>query len=67
MTIKQVRSKYNLTQKQVGDLIGVSESAVCRMENGEYGLKVEHAKKIAAALGFDWTRFFEKDEDGEEG
>lgn len=64
MTIKQVMREYNLHQKDIADMVGLTEGAVSRIANGEIELRVKHAKKIAAVLGFSWVRFFEDEEKG---
>lgn len=53
----EIRGK--LTQEQVAKLAGISRSAYSNIENGR-GLSVKLAKKIAAALHFDWNLFFEE-------
>jgi len=36
---------------------------VTEIENGNANPSVKVAKKIAAVLGFDWTRFFDDEDD----
>ena len=62
MNIKLEREKKLLTQQQLADLVGVDRTLISKIENGAATPSVTTAKKIAAVLGFDWTRFFE-DED----
>ena len=50
------------SQQSVADEIGISQSAVASIEAGIRNPSVEMAKKIAGALGFAWTRFFEDQE-----
>ena len=47
-----------MTQKQVAELSGVSRTTITEIENGNSNPSVDLAKKIADALGFDWTLFF---------
>lgn len=63
----EIRKSKGFTMRQVAEASDIAESTYCMIENGDRRPSVETAKKIAAALGFDWTRFFEKDEDEEEG
>ena len=48
--IKEIRKKRGLTQKQLGDLCGMADSAIRRYENGRANPKLETIKKIATAL-----------------
>ena len=50
------------TQAQIAKEAGITQQMYSAIELGERRPSVEVAKKIAAVLGFDWTRFFE-DED----
>lgn len=43
---------------------GISESYYSMIESGERNVPVDTAKKIAEALGFEWTKFYE-DERGD--
>jgi transcriptional regulator with XRE-family HTH domain len=54
-----VKERGKLTQAQVAKLSGISRTAYSNIENGR-GLSVNLAKKIAAALKFDWNLFFEE-------
>ncbi len=48
--IKEFRKKNGLTQKQLGDLCGLADSAIRRYENGNANPKIETLQKIANAL-----------------
>ena len=48
--IKEIRKKRGLTQKQLGDLCGMADSAIRRYENGRANPKIETLRKIADAL-----------------
>lgn len=48
--IKQLREDRSLTQKELGKLIGTTQSAVARMERGEQNLSTEMFAKISKAL-----------------
>ena len=49
----------SLSQQEVADKCGISQNFYSWIELGERRPSVENAKKIAAVLNFDWTRFFE--------
>lgn len=48
--IKEIRKQKGLTQKQLGDLCGMADSAIRRYENGNANPKIETLQKIADAL-----------------
>lgn len=48
--IKTFREERGMTQKELGEAIGTTQSAVARMENGEQNLTTEMLGKIAIAL-----------------
>lgn len=48
--IKDARNKSGLTQKQLGERLGVSESAVAQYESGQRVPKVDTLQRIADAL-----------------
>lgn len=57
----EIRGKRS--QQSVADEIGMSQSGYASIETGARMPSVPTAKRIAAVMGFDWTRFFE-DEKG---
>lgn len=62
--LKNIREKAGLSSYKAAELAGISQSYYFSIESGSRGnpLNVDVAKKIAEALHFDWTRFYE-DED----
>ena len=60
----EFRKSKGLTQQQLSVETGLSQNYISSIENGERNAPVRTAKKIAAALGFDWQRFYD-DEGGE--
>jgi len=56
----ELRKGYS--QTQIAKAAGITQQMYSFIELGVRRPSVEVAKKIAAVLGFDWTRFFE-DED----
>ncbi len=63
MDFKQAREKKLLTQQQLAELVGVDRTLISKIESGVSTPSVATAKKIAAVLGFKWTRFFEDEDD----
>lgn len=55
-----VKKRGKLTHKQVASLAGISRSFYTELETGIKNPGVATAQKIADALGFDWTLFFER-------
>ena len=49
--IRQGRKKAGLTQKQFGDMLGISTSSVSRLEKGNRDLTDEEARLISRELG----------------
>lgn len=54
-----IREGHGYSQKRIAGLANISQPSYCNIEKGERNPAVETAKKIAEALGFDWTRFYE--------
>ena len=57
--LKAIRQEAGITQAELGHAVGLSRMYIALVEGGQRNPSVPVAKKIAAALGFDWTRFFE--------
>lgn len=57
--LKNARNEAGMTQLQVGEEAGITQQHYNFIETGARRPSVETAKKIAAVLGFPWTRFFE--------
>ena len=55
----ELRKGYS--QTQIAEVVGITQQMYSAIELGERRPSVEVAKKIAAVLGFKWTRFFEDD------
>ncbi|MCQ2351507.1 MAG: helix-turn-helix domain-containing protein [Paludibacteraceae bacterium] len=49
--IKEARRKRNLTQNQLGDLIGVRKAQICRLEKGK-NITLSTISKIFSAMGY---------------
>ena len=67
--LKELRIKAGYNQPQVAKMAGITTQMYGFIENGKRSepSKVDTEKKIAKALGFDWTRFFEDPPGGNTG
>lgn len=59
--LRKIRESKKLTKKEAAVMAEISESFYDKIERGERNAPVKTAKKIAAALGFDWNLFFEEE------
>lgn len=57
----EARKAKRLTQAEVGKLVHMPQSNISYIEHG-LGIRPSTAKKIAAVLGVDWTRFYDDEE-----
>ena len=51
LKLKQLRVKHNLTQQQLGELLGYKNNAICQIENGKRSMSLE--KMVALVELFD--------------
>jgi len=62
--LKELRSESgNMTQEQLAKKVGISRTMITEIENGNANPSVKVAKKIASVMGFNWTRFYEDEDD----
>ena len=59
--IKKRRLELNMTQEELGDLIGVSKVAICTYENNTRTPKLDTLKKISEALSIEFTYLLGQD------
>lgn len=59
--LKELRIAAGYSTYKAAEMSGISQSYYASIEAGVRGnpLNVDVAKKIAKALGFDWTRFYQ--------
>ena len=57
----EARKNKNLTMAEVAAKSNISESYYSMIESGNRNVPVHTAKKIAKALDFNWTKFYEDD------
>lgn len=50
------------TQEALAKEAGITQSHISKIATGATSPSIKVAKKIAAALGFDWTRFYEEEQ-----
>ena len=55
------RKSKQLTQADLCKLAGVCVPSYSDIENGKTNPRPSTAKKIAKVLGFNWTRFYDKE------
>lgn len=58
--LKQLRLEQNLNHEGVANAANIHRAYYTMIEGGYRTPSVDVAKKIAAVLGFDWTRFFDE-------
>ncbi len=58
--LKELRQQLGLSQAETAAKCGVSRQYYGLIEDGKRKVPVWTAKKIAAALGFDWQKFYEE-------
>ncbi|MFE3576865.1 helix-turn-helix transcriptional regulator [Lysinibacillus sp. NPDC059133] len=56
--LKDIRLMKKATQEEIAELSNISRSYYTQIELGLKTPNVDTAKKIAVALGFDWSNFF---------
>ena len=64
--LNAIRKRKGLSQADVSRAAGIAQSSYCNIENGERGIAVNTANKIAAVLEFDWTRFYDNEPEEED-
>ena len=57
--LKQLRLEQNLNHEGVANAANIHRAYYTMIEGGHRNPSVDVAKRIAAVLGFEWTRFFE--------
>ena len=60
--LKQARELKKLTQQQLGGMVGIDTTTIGKYENATRRPSYEVAKKIAVIPEFEWTLFFEDNE-----
>lgn len=55
--IRDARKEKGLTQKELGEKLGVADSVITNYESGKQNLTIETLQKIADALGIEFGTF----------
>ncbi len=61
--LKEFRLKMKLSQSDVAFKSGITQQQYSFIENGNRSPSVDTAQSIANVLGFNWTRFFESEQE----
>ena len=56
--VRELRKNANMTQQELAGLIGVKQSDLSRMENGEYRVSLSALVKILGVLDMSVSEFF---------
>lgn len=59
--IRQIRKERGLTQAELAQRIGVQQSDLCRMENGEYKVALDTLFRVLRVFGIAIGEFFQED------
>ena len=59
--IRTLRRDRNLTQAELSNRIGIQQSDLCRMENGEYKVSLETLFKILSIFEMSIAEFFHEE------
>lgn len=57
--IKELRAKYDLTQEQLSEIVGVRRETINFLEQGKYNPSLELAHKVARALETSIDKLFD--------
>ena len=55
-----INMRGKTTQQAIADQCGISQNFYSWIEQGKRTPSVDVAKRIAAVLGFEWTRFYDE-------
>lgn len=59
LNIKERREQLGVSQKELSEKVGISQSFLCDIEQGRSKPSIDTALKIAKALNIDDIKFFE--------
>ena len=58
--VKTARITSGKTQNDISKTVGITQAALSLIESGKRKPSVDVAKRLGAALGFEWTQFYEE-------
>lgn len=61
--LKVLREKAGFTQGKLAERVKVERSLISKIETGSARPSPDTAKAIAKVLGFEWTKFFDSNEE----
>jgi predicted transcriptional regulator len=50
MNLREIRKKFNITQEELAQMLGMEQTYISRLETGECEMKVSHLGKLIKAL-----------------
>ena len=59
MNIKEKRERLGISQKELAEKVGMSQSFLCDIEQGRSKPSIDTAVRLADALGISDIKFFE--------
>ena len=59
MNIKEKRERLGISQKELAEKVGISQSFLCDIEQGRSKPSIDTAVRLADALGISDIKFFE--------
>ena len=65
MNLREVRKEKGITQQQLAESSGVSQSQIARYESGERQPRPKVAQKLGKVLDVDWKELYEEEQDDE--
>ena len=60
MDLKKLRKEHKKTQKEIAEILGISQNGYSYIENGDRKLSVENAKLLAEIYQIDWWKLYEE-------
>lgn len=61
--LRTLRENLGLTQEKLAETVGVERSLISKFETGSARPSPDTAKAIAQVLGFNWTKFYEENQE----
>lgn len=58
ISLKSARINARLTQKQLGDIVGVHENTISKWENDPSEMSIRNAEKVCQALNVSFSDIF---------
>lgn len=62
MIITDKRLEKDITQRELAEMVGITQGWLSSIESGTRKPSVQVAKKIGMVLDFDWTKLFDDEQ-----